>query len=115
MAHGAQKLFGGFGGRGLEGFAASVENMGFTPPMLFAVLAAGSEFFGGLMVALGVLAEIGALAILFTMIVAIWKVTGKRGFFIQNEGYEYNLLIIAVCVALILAGPGRYALWRWRR
>jgi putative oxidoreductase len=115
MAHGAQKLFGWFGGRGFEAFVELVGKMGFQPAGVFAALAAGSEFIGGLMVALGVFAELGALGIIFTMLVAIWKITGARGFFINNNGYEYNILIIAVCVALILSGPGRYALWRLRR
>ena len=115
MGHGAQKLFGWFGGRGFEAFTDSVARMGFQPAPMFAALAVGSEILGGLMVALGVLTELGALGIIITMLVAIWKVTGKRGFFVQDNGYEYNVLIIAVCVALILAGPGRFALWRWRR
>jgi putative oxidoreductase len=115
LAHGSQKLFGAFGGKGFAAFVGQVGKMGLPMPTVFAALGAGSEFFGGLMVLLGLAAELGALAILFTMVVAVWKVTGNRGFFIQGWGYEYNLLIIAVCVALILSGPGRYALWRWNR
>ena len=119
VLHGAQKLFGAFGGHGFEGFAQSVAKLGLPgPPAFWAYLAAGSEFFGGLAVLLGVLTEFGAAAIAFTMIVAIWKVTGKNGFSITQQGYEYNLLILAVCAALILAGPGWLALWdpfRFRR
>ena len=75
-------------------------------------------FRSGLAVLIGVLTEFGAAAIAFTMIVAIWKVHGRNGFVITQQGYEYNLLILAVCAALILAGPGWLALWdpfRYRR
>lgn len=119
MLHGAQKLFGMFGGPGIEGFTQSVAKLGFPgPPALWAYLAAGAEFFGGLAVLLGVLTEFGAAAIAATMIVAIWKVHGQHGFFASQRGYEYNLMILAVCAALILAGPGWIALWdpfRYRR
>ena len=117
--HGSQKLFGAFGGSGIEAFTSSVAKMGLPgAPLFWSYLAAGSEFFGGLAVLLGMLTEFGAAAIAFTMIVAIWKVTGKNGFSITHNGYEYNLLILAVCAALILAGPGWVALWdpfRFRR
>jgi putative oxidoreductase len=119
MLHGAQKLFGMFGGPGIGGFAESVARLGLPgPPALWAYLAAGSEFFGGLAVLLGVLTEFGAAAIAATMIVAIWKVHGPNGFFSTQRGYEYNLMILAVCAALILAGPGWIAFWdpfRYRR
>src|SRR5688500_18071068 len=91
LLHGAQKLFGAFGGPGIDGFTDSVGRLGLPgPALLWAYLAAGAEFFGGLAVLLGVLTEFGAAAIAFTMIVAIWKVHGKNGFFAGNQGYEYN-------------------------
>ena len=119
LFHGAQKLFGVLGGEGIAGFAPHVQALGLPgPPLAWAYLAAGSELFGGLAVLLGVLTEFGALAIALVMIVAIWKVTGRNGFSLAHQGYEYNLLILAVCAALILAGPGWLALWdpfRYRR
>jgi len=119
ILHGAQKLFGAFGGPGISGFAQAMGRMGLPgPPELWAVLAAGAEFVGGLAVLLGVLTEFGAAAIAVVMIVAIWKVHGRNGFFLQQQGYEYNLMILGVCAALILAGPGLLALWdpfRYRR
>jgi putative oxidoreductase len=121
ILHGAQKLFGAFGGPGIAGFAEALAQMGLPgPPVLWAYLAALAEFGGGLAVLLGVLTEFGAAAIAATMIVAIWKVHGPNGFFLSSNppGYEYNLMILAVCAALILAGPGWIALWdpfRYRR
>jgi putative oxidoreductase len=118
VLHGSQKLFGAFGGPGLGGFAQTLAGMGLPAPELLACLAAGAELLGGLAVLLGVLTEFGAAAIASVMIVAIWKVHGRNGFFLQNQGYEYNLMILGVCAALILAGPGLLALWdpfRYRR
>jgi putative oxidoreductase len=119
ILHGSQKLFGAFGGRGMEAFASGVSRVGLPgSPVLWAYLAAGAEFFGGLAVLLGVLTEFGAAAIAVTMIVTIWKVSGRQGFFLTNRGYEYHLLVLAVCAALILTGPGWLALWdpfRFRR
>src|SRR5436305_11520828 len=80
ILHGSQKLFGAFGGHGLSGFSTVVGGMGLPGPApLWGLLAAGSEFFGGLAVLFGVLTEFGALAIAAVMIVAIWKVHGKTG------------------------------------
>ena len=119
IVHGSQKLFGALGGSGMEAFAGNIARMGLPGPAgLWAYLAAASEFGGGLAVFLGVLTELGALAIAGVMIVAIWKVTGPHGFSVTHSGYEYNLLILAACAALILAGPGWLALWdpfRFRR
>jgi len=118
ILHGAQKLLGLFGGPGISGFAQGLRQMGLPAPELMAYLAAGAEFLGGLAVLLGVLTEFGAAAIAAVMIVAIWKVHGKHGFFLSQQGYEYNLMILGVCAALILAGPGLLALWdpfRYRR
>src|SRR5260370_1343122 len=107
IVHGVQKLFGALGGGGIEAFAGSVAKLGLPGPApLWAYLAAASELAGGLAVFFGVLTEFGALAIAFVMIVAIWKVTGPHGFSAVHNGYEYNLLILAACAALILAGAG---------
>ena len=112
LAHGSQKLFGWFGGSGIAGFAPYVAKLGFPFPVAFATLSGISEFLGGLLVLVGAATGAGAGMILLTMLVAMVKVTGPRGFFIQNNGWEYNLLIIAVCLALLLSGPGRWAVWR---
>lgn len=111
MGHGAQKLFGWFGGAGFATTAKGYEErMGMRPGAFYAALAGGGEFLGGLLVALGLFTPIGALLIAASMAVAIATVTGKKGYWISKGGWEYNALIIVVCVALILAGPGVYAL-----
>jgi putative oxidoreductase len=110
LLHGGQKLFGWFGGGGIAGTARFLEGVGIRPGRFWAVLVGLGEFCGGLMIGLGFLTPLGALAIIITMVVAISAVAGRHGFWIQNGGYEYHLLIIAVALAFILAGPGAYAL-----
>jgi putative oxidoreductase len=111
MGHGAQKLFGWFCGAGFAATARGYEErMGMRPGSFYAALAGGGEFLGGLLVALGLFTPLGALLIAASMAVAVAKVTGKKGYWVGKGGWEYNALIIAVCIALILAGPGIYAL-----
>jgi len=113
ILHGGQKLFGAFGGHGMEAFAEGLAKMGLSAPVFWAWVAAIAEFFGGLGVLGGLLTRLSALGIASTMVFAIWRVHGKGGFFAQNKGYEYNLMILAVCAALILMGPGRYSIQGW--
>ena len=111
IGHGSQKIFGWFGGAGFASTAANYgDRMGMQPGWLFAALGGGGELCGGLLVALGLLTPLGALLIIASMLVAIWKVTGARGYWIGKGGWEYNALIIIVCITLILAGPGSYSL-----
>jgi putative oxidoreductase len=111
IGHGTQKLFGWFGGRGFSATAKGYESgMGMRPGWLFALLAGGGEAGGGLLVALGLLTPLGALLVIASMLVAIAKVTGKNGYWITRNGWEYNGLIILVCVALLLAGAGSLSL-----
>lgn len=106
-AHGAQKLFGWFGGYGLRGTAGWLESIGLAPGTLMALLAGGAEFFGGLALILGVLTRPAALALAFTMLVAIFKVHFVNGLFMANNGYEFGLSLLAASVALLLSGAGR--------
>lgn len=108
VAHGAQKLFGSFGGPGIEGTAGFHEQLGIKPAKPMAVLAGLAEFVGGILVIAGFLTPLAALALIVVMIVAILKVHLKNGFFATSEGYEFNLALIAVAVALLLAGSGAY-------
>lgn len=111
IGHGAQKLFGWFGGAGFAATAKNYEaNLGTLPGWLLALLGGGGEFFGGLLVAMGLLTPLGALLIIATMVVAIATVTGRRGYWVGKGGWEYNALIIVVCVVVILAGAGAYSL-----
>lgn len=108
-AHGAQKLFGWFGGYGIAGTGGSFEKVGFRPGKLFAALAGLGEFGGGLLLALGFLGPIGGALILSVMIVATVTVHLGKGLFAPG-GIEIPLLYGAASTALTLTGPGRYSL-----
>src|SRR3954464_14572500 len=95
-AHGAQKLFGAFGGYGLKGTGGFFETLGFRPGILFAALAGLSELGGGLLLVLGLLTPVGAVAVLAAMIVAIGSVHLKNGFFAANSGIEMPFLYAVV-------------------
>jgi putative oxidoreductase len=104
VAHGAQKLFGAFGGPGL---AAVVEGMG---PLGYFVTV--GEFFGGLGLIVGFLSRFSAASLVVIMIGAIVKVHGQHGFFLSNKGFEYNLALIGLLLPTVIAGPGRFAVGR---
>jgi putative oxidoreductase len=110
MAHGAQKLFGAFGGPGLSAFVGMMGPLGY--------LVAIGEFFGGLGLVVGFLSRFSAASIIVVMLGAIAMVHGKVGFFMNwmgnqgGEGFEYHLLAIAILLVILIAGPGRYALAR---
>src|SRR5712691_1505816 len=109
-AHGAQKLFGWWGGAGMNGWTKAVEKLRIRPAQPWAWVAALSEFGGGLLLALGLLSPLGSLAITGAMLVAIATVHLSRGFWTTKGGFEFNLSLIAAAVALALAGPGAYSL-----
>ena len=109
-AHGAQKLFGFFGGHGVQGTAKIFESLGIKPGKPMVVLAGSSELGGGLLFAMGLLTPLSAAAIVGTMLVAVFKVTGKNGYWITSNGSEYSVAIIAVAIAVALSGPGAYSL-----
>jgi len=112
VAHGGQKLFGWFGGKGLEGFAPTVMKMGF--PHVVATLVAIGEFFGGLGLGVGLLTRLAAVGPLVSMAGAIVLVHGKNGFFLPS-GMEYALTMLVLSLAILIAGPGRYSLDALRR
>jgi putative oxidoreductase len=109
-AHGAQKLFGWFGGHGLAGTAGFFEGLGFRPGRTFALAAALSETGGGALVVLGFLGPIGPALLLSVMIVAAVSVHWHNGLFAMNNGIELPLLYAGGGAALCLTGPGRYSL-----
>jgi putative oxidoreductase len=108
-AHGAQKLFGWFGGYGLTGTAGFFESIGFRPGRLFATAAAVGEVVSGLLVTLGFLGPVGPALMLAVMIVAA-STHWQNGLFATNNGYELALLYGAGAAALALTGPGRFSL-----
>lgn len=108
--HGAQKLFGWFGGYGLKGTGGWLESIGVKPGVAMAFVAGFAELVGGLMFAAGVGIWASAILLAFTMLVAILKVHGQNGYWVTQNGYEYNLTLIAVVIGVALIGPGAYVL-----
>lgn len=106
-AHGAQKLFGWFGGNGLAGTAGWMSSIGIEPGYLMAILAGSAEFFGGLALILGLLTRPAAVAAAFTMLVAIFSVHISNGLFAANNGYEYALTLMVALIALAVQGGGQ--------
>mgnify|MGYP000850259234 CR=1 FL=1 len=110
VGHGAQKLFGWFGGYGLKGTGGWMESIGIKPGVTMALLAGLAELIGGILFALGLLTPIAGIVIAATMVVGIAKVHGQNGLWVTSNGYEYNLTLIAVTIGIALIGPGQYAL-----
>ncbi|HEX7232578.1 MAG TPA: DoxX family protein [Candidatus Binatia bacterium] len=117
FVHGAQKLFGWFGGHGLSATVhAFRDQMGIPAPLTYLAIAA--EFFGGLGLILGLLARVAALGIAITMVVAMLKVHLKFGFLLNwfgnkpGHGIEYHLLAIALALVVIAHGAGAFSLDR---
>jgi putative oxidoreductase len=113
LYHGAQKLFGLFGGAGLEGFAGYLDGMGIPVPQLAAFLAALAEFGGGIVLLAGIGFRFGLPPLVFTMLVASFGAHGGK-FGIQNGGMEYALTLAVMVAGLILTGPGSWTLARLR-
>lgn len=111
-AHGAQKLFGWFGGGGLEGTGQFFGSLGLNPGYLMALLAGATEFFGGLALVAGLLVRPAAAALAFAMLIAIFSAHWGQGFFAAGGGYEYALALAAAALSLLLSGAGRYSLDR---
>jgi putative oxidoreductase len=110
VGHGAQKLFGSFGGHGLEGTGGFFENLGLKPGKVHAFNAGAAEFFGGALLALGLLTPVAAVLLIGTMTVAIATVHFSKGIWSTDGGYEYNLVLIAAAAALAGTGPGSWSL-----
>jgi putative oxidoreductase len=108
-AHGAQKLFGVFGGGGPQGTAVFFRGLGFRAPLLMALAAGLAEFGGGLLLAVGLLTPLAALGIAIVQLMAIATVHWRNGFWNTKGGYEFNLLIWAAAVALAATGGGRFS------
>ena len=105
VAHGAQKLFGAFGGPGLAEVVKMMGSLGYPVTI--------GEFFGGLGLIVGFLCRFSAASLIVIMIGAIGMVHGKNGFFLSDGGFEYTLALIGLLAAILIAGPGRFAIGRF--
>jgi len=119
-AHGAQKLFGWFGGHGLRGTGEFFGQLGFQPGRLFATAAGASELTGGLLIALGLFGPLGPAIVLGVMVVAAISVHWRNGLFAATNGIELPLLYSIAAIRFALTGPGRYSFdavlglnWAW--
>ncbi|GGA26848.1 DoxX family protein [Paenibacillus physcomitrellae] len=108
--HGAQKLFGWFGGHGLKGAGAWMESVGIKPGVPAAAAAGWIEFAGGLAFAAGLFTPVIAILLALTMVMAIIKVHGRNGFWAASNGYEPNVILIAVFVGIAFTGAGSYSI-----
>src|SRR5438876_668316 len=107
LGHGAQKAFGAFGGPGFAGATGFVGSLGFRPARVWAALAVGGELVAGFLFLLGLLTPLAGLLVVATMVVAIAKVHGPKGFFVQNGGYEYNLVLsVAIVAGFLISALG---------
>jgi putative oxidoreductase len=112
IGHGFQKTLGWFGGQGFAKWTDDVAKLGLQPAPLWAALEAGAEIVGGAFIVLGLFAAIGAAMIIGDMFVATIKVHLDKGLWSQQGGFEYNLVLVAILVAIGLMGPGLYSLDR---
>jgi putative oxidoreductase len=111
-AHGAQKVFGWFGGHGLKGTGAFFESLGFRPGPVFALAAGLGESVGGLLTAAGLLGPVGPALIVLVMLVAMLAVHWPHGFFASSNGIELPLMYLTAALFAAFAGPGAYSLDR---
>jgi putative oxidoreductase len=109
-AHGAQKLFGVFGGGGIEGTAGMFDKLGLRPGKLHAWTGGIAEFAGGLLIALGLLTPYASAALIGVMTAAVLTVHLRNGFFNTAGGFEYNLVLVATLFALTGVGAGEWSL-----
>ena len=110
IGHGTQKLFGWFGGYGLDGTAQAFEQLGMRPGRRNALAAGLAEAGGGTALALGLATPLAASTLTATMLTAVKRVHLKNGPWISNGGYEYNVVLIAAVIALAELGPGPLSL-----
>ena len=117
VAHGLQKLFGLWGGQGLDGTAAMLASWGLTPAQPLAILVGAGELGGGALLIVGLLTRWVALAMIVEVGVAVWKVNYLNGFFLTSAGgpgVEYRLVVIGALLCLMLGGPGAFSIDEWR-
>ena len=104
--HGAQKLFGVWGGPGFAGWKGAMTHMGYRPAGAFAAVSATAEFAGGLLLAIGLFTPLAAFVLVAQSVVIIGAAHWRSGFFNKDNGYEFPLALATGVVAILLAGPG---------
>ncbi|XEC94418.1 DoxX family protein [Paenibacillus tarimensis] len=110
IGHGVQKLFGWFGGYGLKGTGGWLESIGVKPGVAAAFVIGLFEVIGGALFVLGLWLPVAAALIIVLMIGAIVTVHGKNGFWVTSNGIEYNVILMAISLALALIGPGEFSI-----
>ncbi|ULO07792.1 DoxX family protein [Paenibacillus sp. 19GGS1-52] len=110
VGHGAQKLFGWFGGYGPKGTGGYMESIGMKPGVAMAVLAGLMELVGGILFVAGLFTPVAAVLIIATMLGAIIKVHAPNGFWSTSNGIEFPLTVLVIALAVALAGPGSISL-----
>jgi putative oxidoreductase len=110
VAHAAPKLFRVFGGGGIQGTADAFDQIGLRPSKFNAWIAALTELGGGILIALGLVTPFAAAGLVSVMTAAVLTVHVRQGFFATNNGYEYNLVLVAAAFALAGTGPGKWSL-----
>ena len=108
-AHGTQKLFGWFGGPGLDAGGRLMEMLGFVPGRRHLLMAGATETAAGLLLALGLVTPLGASIAFAVMLVAGVSAHARKGFFLANGGYEYTLVLGVAGLSLAFAGPGMFS------
>jgi putative oxidoreductase len=109
-AHGSQKLFGWFGGSGFAKQREGMAKQGYKPALLWAFFVVLGEVGGGLSLAFGLLTPLGAAGIVGSMVMAIFKVHWKNGFWNGKRGIEFPLSLLTIATAIGIMGPGDYSL-----
>lgn len=110
FAHGAQKVFGVWGGKGLEAWTSGTAPLNLRPSWAWLGAAALAELLGGALVFLGLFTRVGAFFIACTMSVAIAGIHWNSGFFLSSGGYEFAMSVLAMAVSLLIAGGGNLSL-----
>ena len=110
VGHGAQKLFGLFGGQGMAPFVESMNKVGAQPAAFWAYFAATGELVAGVLLVLGLLTPFAAAVLIAEMAVAVFDVHWPKGLWSQQGGFEYPLVLGVVAAAIGLTGPGVYSL-----
>src|SRR5947209_1573180 len=109
-AHGAQKLFGWFGGPGADAASNMMETLGFKPGRTYATLASGTELTSGLLITLGLGGPLGPAMLASVMTVAAGSVHVKNGYFNTNQGFELNTIYTVAAILLAMQDYGRLSL-----